>query len=199
MRMRHSCCSCLLPPASCLSSCLRLGLEHSCECEEAFMCSVCAQVGQRQGGFFGLCETLLSRGAKHIWFERTSAEDRSHVVKLYALPPAHASNRTHAPRSLVYWFRCLPLACQLRALDRTGYRDALFLLILALALAAAAATHTRLSLITYQYHLHSPCCSIFRTRRARHSSLCTWTLLHVHCSLRLPAHPETYCSRLNAA
>jgi glycerol-3-phosphate O-acyltransferase 3/4 len=41
-----------------------------------------AMVGQRQGGFFGLCETLLSRGAKHIWFERSSAEDRSHVVKL---------------------------------------------------------------------------------------------------------------------
>jgi hypothetical protein len=38
-------------------------------------------VGQRQGGFLGLVERAVDRGAHHIWFERAESKDRNSVAK----------------------------------------------------------------------------------------------------------------------
>uniref|UniRef100_A0A0N5C687 PlsC domain-containing protein n=1 Tax=Strongyloides papillosus TaxID=174720 RepID=A0A0N5C687_STREA len=45
-------------------------------------CDNCyAMIGQSQGGFLGFLQRTLSRSTHHIWFERSEAKDRLHVVK----------------------------------------------------------------------------------------------------------------------
>jgi glycerol-3-phosphate O-acyltransferase 3/4 len=44
-------------------------------------CDNCyALTGQRQGGMLGLTQRALGRAARHIWFERSAASDRRHVL-----------------------------------------------------------------------------------------------------------------------
>jgi hypothetical protein len=38
-------------------------------------------VGQRQDGVLGLVQRALSRGAHHIWFQRSESKDRELVAK----------------------------------------------------------------------------------------------------------------------
>uniref|UniRef100_A0A0N4ZC46 PlsC domain-containing protein n=1 Tax=Parastrongyloides trichosuri TaxID=131310 RepID=A0A0N4ZC46_PARTI len=45
-------------------------------------CDNCyAMIGQSQGGFLGFLQKTLSRSTHHIWFERTEAKDRMHVMQ----------------------------------------------------------------------------------------------------------------------
>ena len=40
-----------------------------------------ALVGQSHGGMMGLIQASLSRGAAHIWFQRSETKDRSKVTR----------------------------------------------------------------------------------------------------------------------
>ena len=39
------------------------------------------QVGQEQGGFFGIMERALNRASSHVWFQRAEASDRLAVAR----------------------------------------------------------------------------------------------------------------------
>lgn len=54
---------------------------HTSPVDVTFLsCDNCyAMIGQRQGGFLGFMQRLLSRSTHHIWFERSEAKDRKKV------------------------------------------------------------------------------------------------------------------------
>ena len=41
----------------------------------------CSQIGQKHTGFLGSMQTILSKAASHIWFDRSESKDRALVAK----------------------------------------------------------------------------------------------------------------------